>query len=114
MPKNTIVAIEATVYPAPDLTENYQLIATLPHSVSILRIVNASDESIYISYDSTNPYDCIITEDTLQIPAQTNSQPQAKVANFSAGTKIYAALVTGDSGATGVIVVTGYYQPQGI
>jgi hypothetical protein len=113
MPKNTIVAIEATVYDATTLTDAYQLIATLPHSVSILRIINASDESIYISYDGTNPYDCVITETTAQIQAQTNSQPQASVANFPAGTKVYASLVTGDSGATGVIVVAGYYQPQG-
>jgi len=114
MPKNTMVAIEATLYDAAILTAPYQLIATLPHSVSILRIINDSDHTILISYDGDNPYDCVITEETLQIPAQANSQPQASVANFPAGTKIWAAVLDDAEAPIGTIVVTGYYQPQGI
>jgi hypothetical protein len=113
MPKNTMVATQATIFDATLLADVYQIIATLPHSVSILRIVNASTDSILISYDGDNPYDCITAQGSLQIQAQTNSQPQASVANFPAGTKIYAALLTGDSGDTGAVVVTGYYQPKG-
>jgi hypothetical protein len=113
MPKNTIVGIEAIIYDAALLTDAYQLIATLPHSVSILRIINASTDTILISHDGDNPYDCIVAEDTLEIQGQTNSQPQAMVANFAAGTNIYAALLTGDSGDTGSIIVAGYYQPVG-
>jgi hypothetical protein len=113
MPKNTMVAIEAIIFDSTTLIDTYQLIATLSHSVSILRIINASTDTILISYDGDSPNDCITAQGTLQIPAQTNSQPQASVANFPAGTKIYAALLTGDSGDTGSVVVTGYYQPQG-
>ena len=68
----------------------------------IVRLINASDSSIVISYDGVNDHEYISTYDSVALNFQINN------ATLPKWTKLYARGVTGKFG--GNIYVTGYYQ----
>lgn len=76
------------------------------HPCFLVRIVNDSDADLFISYDGSTFQDFIPAAETLQLPFQTNSQPNNDIAVMQKGTRVY---VSGNAGA-GTVYVIGYYQ----
>ena len=80
----------------------------LPNACSVLRIINASDVDVGISYDGgTTINDYLEAHDVLQFPSQNAAFPSSDRWLFPAGFKVYAKP---DAGGTGYVMVTGYYQ----
>lgn len=110
--KNSMLAIplqsiSSTVIAAGYTAANSVIIG---HSVSILRINNASTMAITISYDGTTDNEFLSANQILNLEAQTNSLPSAFACNIKNGTQIYFKGTAG----TGNIYVSGYYQPIGV
>ena len=108
--KNSVQAIELTTFDAANLMATYTVINAngLQQACFLIRIVNDSNVDITISYDGATDHDFVLSNDSLIISVQNNSQPNNYIAKFSAGTKIY---VKGSAGM-GTIYLSGYYQPQ--
>lgn len=108
--KNKILAIPLTSIDSSTFTGAYQVINTngLPNACFLIRIINDSSVDITISYDGTTDNDYIRTNETLQLPLQSNAQPNNFIALIAAGTKIYVK----SSAGTGLVYISGYYQPQ--
>ncbi len=70
-----------------------------------IRIINASNMAITISYDGVNDHDFVVANSVLEIPCQSNAQPGAFVALFPKNTIVY---IKGTAG-TGTIYIAGYY-----
>lgn len=79
----------------------------LPQACFLIRIVNASNVTISISYDGAVAHDVILPNETLQLSFQTNSAPNGYIANLKKGQIVYA-----DAALAGVgdVVLIGYYQ----
>ena len=110
--KNRIQAIQLTTFNAAGLLAAYQVVnATgLDFPCSILRINNASNTAITISYDGVTDHEYLAANQVLQLEPQTNSQPSANVSLFAKGMFVY---VKGTAGV-GTIALSGYYNPQGV
>lgn len=70
-----------------------------------IRINNASNMAITISYDGVNAHEFLAANTVFELPSQTNSQPNAQVALFPKNTIVY---IKGTAG-TGNIYLSGYY-----
>lgn len=70
-----------------------------------VRIVNASNMAITISYDGVTDNEYIPANSVFELPCQANAQPGAYVALFPKNTIVY---VKGTAG-TGNIYLSGYY-----
>jgi hypothetical protein len=70
-----------------------------------IRINNASNMPITISYDGVHDHEYLVANSVFELPSQTNSQPNAHVALFPKYTVVY---VKGTAG-TGSIYLSGYY-----
>ena len=111
MAQNSIRAIPLTQLDAATLLITYQPVnpGGLPEACIILRIINGSNVAIAISYDGITDNDTLAANQTLQVNAQTNSQPAAQVSLWPKGTVVYArSLVAG----IGNVNVAGYYNPR--
>lgn len=75
------------------------------HSPFLIRINNASNQGITVSYDGINDHEFVLSNDFVEIPSQANAQPNARVALFPKNTVVY---VKGTAGA-GTIYLSGYY-----
>lgn len=109
--KNSIAPIALSSINSSTFTGSYQLLSAasgIAHACSLIRIVNSSNVGVTVSYDGTNDHDFVNTLDTLQLPAQSNSQPNTFIANLPQGTKVYVKAAAG----TGLVYLAGYYQPQ--
>ena len=71
----------------------------------LIRIVNASNAAITISYNGLDDHEFIPANGVFELPSQINSQPNAHVALFPKNTVVY---VKGTAGV-GTIYVSGYY-----
>lgn len=71
-----------------------------------IRIANASDTSVFLSYDGNNDHEFIPANTQMQINFQSNNCPDNGVAKLRKGTIIY---LRGNAG-TGFIHLSGYYQ----
>lgn len=111
--KNSINAIPLTTFNAAGLNAGYQAINGpngLDHSCIILRINNASNTAITISYDGLTNQEYLAANQVLQIDAETNALPKTNNCSFKKGTIIYVKGVAG----VGTIALSGYYQPVGV
>jgi hypothetical protein len=108
--KNTVQAIPLTILDTSTLTGVYISLTTLPQPCFYIRVYNASTVPLILSYDGgvTN-HDVVGPAMTIQLNAQTNSQPNNHVALFPRGQMIS---VKGTVGA-GLAYLVGYYQPTG-
>ena len=106
--KNSVAAIPLKSIDSSTFTGSYQLIYSsgTPNACFLLSIINNSNKDITISYDGTNDHDFVQTLKTRDLPVQTNSQPNNKVALFASGTKVW---VKGAAGS-GSVYLAGYYQ----
>lgn len=109
--KNIIKAIPLTTFNAAGLLVTYLPINPngLDEPCIILRISNNSNIAVTISYDGITDHDYLLSNDLLQIEAQTNSLPKPKVCVFAKGTVIY---VKSTGAGLGNISLSGYFQPQ--
>ena len=106
MAKNRVGAIALGSINSATFTGNYQALYTgIPEACFLIRIVNASNRDITISYDGTTDHDYLQDGDTLQLPLQANNQPRGHISLLGEGTHIY---VKGTAG-TGYIYFAGYY-----
>lgn len=111
--KNILQATTLSSINSAAFTGAYQLLSAatgLPVGCSILRIINNSTKDVTISYDGSTDNDFLPTLNTLQIPAQSNSQPNAFLAIFPKGQKVW---VKGAAG-TGLVYLAGYYSPNSL
>lgn len=108
--KNSVKAIELQDIDAATLTALYQPInpAGLTEACFLLRIINASNVRVFISYDGVTNNDVLAPNTSIDVQAQANAQPQNYVAKFAQGLIISASAVAPGVGA---IYVTGYFQP---
>ena len=77
----------------------------LPEACSVLRIVNASKASLFLSFDCSHDHDFIRSDQSIIIHAQENNHVPGHVARFAKGTIISISGVA----AVGYIYVCGYY-----
>lgn len=112
MSKNTIRTTPLATFDSATLSGTYAAVITggLAKPCYLLRITNASNKDVTISFDGVNDSDYIFSNTANNIPAIYGSQPSAYVAIFPQGQQIY---VKGSAG-TGNIYIAGYYQPQGV
>lgn len=105
---NSVQAIPLTSIDSATLTANYQAINVggLAAPCFLIRVINASNVPVTISYDGVNDNDYLPANTVLQLNFQANSQPNNQVAKLSQGTKIS---VKGNVGI-GLIYVAGYTQ----
>lgn len=75
------------------------------HPIVILRLVNASGQTVSVSYDGVNDHDVMTANSSLVYEFQANSAPNGNVAMLRKGTVIY---VKGTAGA-GTFYVIAYY-----
>jgi hypothetical protein len=108
--KSSVQAVPLTSLSSAFLTAAYDSInsAGLPQSCFLLKIVSTSTTGVTISYDGVTDHDYLPAGLTMEVNAQTNSQPNNWIANFQKGTVVW---VKGTAG-TGNIYVVGYFQPQ--
>lgn len=111
--KNSIQPIPLTSINSATFTGNYQLISGaggLTNSCIILRIINNSNIGVTVSYDGINDHDFVPANSVLQLPFQSNAQPNNFSALIAKGTRIYVKAAAG----AGIVYLSGYYQPQGL
>lgn len=81
--------------------------AGLTEACFLIRITNYNDNLVLVSIDGTTDQEVVLANSILELPVQTNSQPNAKVALFPLGTIIYVKGIV--PLAAGNILVSGYY-----
>lgn len=79
--------------------------AGFPHAPFFIRINNASNAAITISYDGVTDNEYLPANGIFELGSQTNSQPNAQVALFPKYTVVYVKGVPG----VGTIYLSGYY-----
>jgi len=106
MASNRIAALEMASIDSGTLTGGFDLLYDkLGHACSIIRIINASNKAVTISYDGTTDNDYIPATNTLHLYLQASKMPNGNLALLAKRTKIYVKGVAG----TGFIYATGYY-----
>lgn len=112
MPKNRLQAIPLGIFNSANLTANYQPLYAggLPHALALLRIFNASNVNIFVSYDGITNHDIVLAGDELNLLAQMNSQPRNGVMYIPAGTLVSIKQVT--AAGVGSIYTSGYYTGE--
>lgn len=111
--KNTLKPIAMLTFNSATLTGagNYALItgATgLEVACVMIRIVNASNTVMTVSFDGVVGHDVIPANTALPLIAQPNAQPNGYSCLFGRGQLIYIAGAAG----VGTIYLTGYFQPS--
>ncbi len=81
--------------------------AGLPHACFLIRITNINDNLILVSFDGVTDHEVIMPDSVLELPSQTNSQPNAHFALFPKGTVVYARGIV--PVAPGNVTLSGYY-----
>jgi len=105
--KNRVNAIEISQLDAATFVGTYlPLTESLAKACFAIRITNASDVDVGISYDGATTNDYLQSGDTLTLPVQDCAQPPSYVALFPKGFKVY---INGLAG-TGYVMLAGYYQ----
>ncbi len=109
--KNSMHAIALTSIDSATLSGSYQVVNSsgLSNACSIVRLVNASNVGVTVSYDGSTDNDYLRANSDIQLSFQANSQPSSAIANLSKNTHVY---VKGSAG-TGLIYLSGYYQSSG-
>ena len=106
--KNYIQAITALTIDSATLTGGYDLFdpAGLPEACSIIRVINASNATVGLSYDAAHINEFLPIGGILQIDFQTNARPNNKSAQLAKGTPVSLIGAPG----VGTIYFIGYYQ----
>jgi len=105
-------ALPALRVDASSLTNSYQQVptSTFPYPVHLIRCVNDSTKTVWISYDGINDNTYLRVGSDVEIDAQVNKQPQSNKSAFPAQTSFYMRLPVGVTAGTGFVVVEAYYN----
>lgn len=104
---NKVQAIEMYSKDSSTLTGGYdEFVSSLDEACFMIRIVNASDTIVNISYDGASLHDVVRANSAETLYFQTNKQPRSNIANMAKGQKIW---LNGNAG-TGYIYLAGYYS----
>lgn len=108
--KNSIAAVPLKTFASASLTGTYQPINAggLTKACFTIRLMSTSSTDVTISYDGTTDNDYLVAGTTLQLPNQSNGQPNNFIASFPSSFTVW---VKGTAG-TGNLYLSGYYQPQ--
>jgi hypothetical protein len=109
--KNCIKADAVSAFNSTGLSTSYQALNASGFSgpTVLMRIYNASNRDITISYDGTHDHDFVPTTQWLTLNFQTNAAPNNYVAMMKKGTIVY---LKGASAGTGLIYLATYYLEQ--
>lgn len=107
MAQNSVKAVPLSGFNSAAVLNNFQPInpGGFPESPFFVRINNASNSGIIISFDGVTDHDVVLANDFLDIPTQTNAQPGAWVALFPKYTVVFVRGVAG----VGTIFLSAYY-----
>lgn len=107
MAQNTVKTVGLSLIAGSALSGTYQSMnpGGLPHACFLIRIVNDSDNRIFISFDGVNNDEYLAAGTSFDLNSQTNAQPGALYALVPKYTQVY---VKGTSG-TGNVTLSGYY-----
>lgn len=107
MAQNSVKALVLSTFNSASVTGTYQSINSpgFTKPPFFVRIVNASNTAITVSYDGINDNEYIPANGVFELPSQANAQPKSEVALFPARTQVY---IKGAAGA-GTITLSGYY-----
>lgn len=78
----------------------------LPEACFKLRITNASNQTIIISYDGENDNDVVLAGQFIEVTTPINTLPNSRGALFALGTIVSVRGIVG----VGTIYLSGYYQ----
>jgi hypothetical protein len=110
---NRVYAVPASFFNAADISEINYLplnLDPLQEPCFLMRIINASTEDIWISYDGVTEHDYIPAGHTTTINYQTNALPNAYVAQEPKGLTVYVKDVIAPFKPLGSIVLAAYTQ----
>jgi len=104
---NRVKAVPLTSIASSSVSGSYAVINTsgLPNACFLIRINNASNQAVTISYDGSTDHDYLAANTALTLDFQANAQPNAFMSLLGAGTKVYVK----GTGGTGTISLSGYY-----
>ncbi len=111
--KNAIKAGELTSRDSATFNNTLQILsadAGIPGPCILLRIVNASNTVIGVSYDGVTINDSVLPSSTMELNFQSNAQPGNMVAVMPKGTRVY---VIGGAAGVGFVFLATYYQSEG-
>ena len=109
MAKNRVGAIAKSTKDSSTLTGNYDVLcSSLPEACFLIRIINASNVSVAVSYDGSTDHDFVPSGETLQLSFQTNSQPRSNIALLAKNLSVHVK----GPGGTGYIYLAGYYAKK--
>ena len=109
--KNIVKAQPISTVNAANLLANAYLAmnAGFPDAIFMIRILNASNTNVFVSYDAINDNDFVPSGNgILELNFQSNAQPNNFVTLLSKGTRVYLRATAG----VGSIFLAAYYQPQ--
>ena len=106
--KNIIKADTVSIFNSSGLTTSYKAMnaSGLSGPTILLRVYNASDKDIYLSYDGSTDNEFVASKDTLTLNFQANSAPNNFVGMMKKGTIVY---VKSSGAGTGSISLSAYY-----
>ncbi len=107
MSQNKVKAATRGVLAGTSLIGTYLAINATPFPQPCFRvaITNTTATAVDISFDGTTDNEVVAGNGTLVIDAQTNAQPNGRVALFAKNLVVYAK----GSSAAGSVYVSGYY-----
>ncbi len=111
--RNFVLPLPLSNIDSATFTGSYQLLsgaAGITNPAFLIRIVNASNIGVTVSYDGTNDHDFIPANSSIQLNFQTNNQPNNHNSLLQQFTKIYVKAAAG----IGLVYLSGWYQPQGV
>jgi hypothetical protein len=91
-------------------TGAYQLVLTLTHPASFLRIVNGSNTNVAVSFDGTHDHEFVPTVTQFNLPVGSLNQAGNYNCFIPSGTSIYVKAPANMANA-GIVSVSAYYQP---
>jgi hypothetical protein len=110
---NRVYAVPASLYPAAAIPQFVYLplnLVPLQEPCFLMRIINASTEDIWISYDGVTDHDYLPAGYTTTINYQTNALPNAYVAQEPKGLTVYVKDVIAPLKPLGSIILAAYTQ----
>jgi len=109
MTTNRVAAIHMISLDSSTLTGGYdEFVDSLEEACFLIRIVNACNQNIAISYNGTQLHDVVPAGTAVQLNFQTNSQPRGKVNLLPKGQRIW---ISGPAGV-GFVYFVGYYNEK--
>lgn len=108
---NAVKSTYMTHFDTAAITGDYQPLyeTGLDEACFMIRIENASNVNILISFDGITDHEYLALGDSLSLPVQVLSLPSGQVSKFRKGTKVYIKDPHPKLPGTGNIYFIGYY-----